>query len=280
MAVPPAVRHPYGAHEVGVIVVQTVVLVLDDHPLLRRPQTLRQKSGRQSDRAQRNHRRLQAVAAQLVSHSRAAGEPHAQAAEEGLDRITFEQGDAQIHPLPTFAFDVAISRFGVMFFDDPVAAFSNIGRALRLGGQLAFVCMADPTRSEWVPMFGTARAYLPLPAEEPATADGPGMFSLADPSVIHRILDAAGFDKVRTEPVETVSDFGRDAHDAADHLLGSGPGQHLVKLLDSASSVDSADRPSSTDSVRAAFTVALAAHEQPAGVHLRTSAWLVTATRR
>ncbi|MFD6326105.1 class I SAM-dependent methyltransferase [Streptomyces sp. NPDC058442] len=204
----------------------------------------------------------------------------AQAAEEGLDRITFEQGDAQVHPLPPSAFDVAISRFGVMFFDDPVAAFSNIGRALRLGGRLAFVCMADPTRSEWVPVFGMARAHLPLPAEEPAAPDGPGMFSLADPSVIHRILDTAGFDKVRTEPVETLSDFGRDAHDAAEHLLGSGPGRHLVQLLDSASSVDSADRASGADSVRAAFTVALAAHEQPAGVHLRTSAWLVTATRR
>ncbi|MFE4977392.1 class I SAM-dependent methyltransferase [Kitasatospora sp. NPDC056651] len=200
------------------------------------------------------------------------------AAEEGLDRAAFEQGDAQVHPLPTAGFDVAISRFGIMFFEDPVAAFANIGRALRPGGRLAFVCVSDPARCEWIQAYGTARAALPVPQEGAASAgpvSGPGMFSLADPAEIRRVLGAAGFADVRTEAVESAGHFGRDAQDAADHLLGSGPGRHLADLLDAAGG----DGPSGADQVRAALATALAPYERPTGVHLRTAAWLVTATR-
>ncbi|MGW4698105.1 class I SAM-dependent methyltransferase [Kitasatospora cineracea] len=197
------------------------------------------------------------------------------AAAEGLgDRIAFEQGDAQVHPLPAAAFDVAISRFGVMFFADPVAAFTNLARALRPGGRLAFVCMADPARTEWVRLYGTVRDLLGVPAPEPGPADGPGMFSLADPAVVHRTLDAAGFDRVRTEPVESAGRFGADPADAADLLLGSGPGRHLLTLLDPEHPADAAPR------ARAAFTAALAPHHGPDGVRLRTAAHLVTAVRR
>ncbi|WP_316529500.1 class I SAM-dependent methyltransferase [Kitasatospora brasiliensis] len=178
------------------------------------------------------------------------------------DNISFEQGDAQVHPLPPAAFDVAISRFGVMFFEDPVAAFGNIARALRPGGRLAFVCVADPKRCEWMRAYDAAYAALPLPPQEAAS----GMFSLADPAEIRRVLGAAGFTKVRTEAVDAAGHFGRDAADAAGHLLGSGPGRHLASRLGEAD-------------VRAALMAALAPYERPAGVHLRTAAWLVTATR-
>ncbi|WP_037606885.1 class I SAM-dependent methyltransferase [Streptacidiphilus rugosus] len=196
------------------------------------------------------------------------------AAEEGLDRIVFEQGDAQVHPLPSAAFDAAISRFGIMFFADPVAAFGNVGRALRPGGRLAFVCMSDPARTEWVQVYGAVRAALPLPSPEEAGTEGPGMFSLADPEVIREVLDAAGFAEVRTEPVEADGDFGRDADAAADLLLGSGPGRHLVGLLDSAGDPDAAGR------ARVALSSALAGYQRPEGVRLRTAAHLVTARRR
>ncbi|GAB7188914.1 ubiquinone/menaquinone biosynthesis C-methylase UbiE/MenG [Kitasatospora sp. Ki12] len=194
------------------------------------------------------------------------------------DRVVFEQGDAQIHPLPTAAFDVAISRFGIMFFEDPAAAFANIARALRPGGRLAFVCMADPARTEWVRVFEQARAALPLPPRAAAPPTGPGMFSLADPAEIHRVLDAAALTDVRTEPAEAHGHFGRDAADAAGHLLGSGPARHLADLLDHTHPAP-AGTPTGADRVRAALTTALAPHARPDGVRLRTSAWLVTATR-
>ncbi|MFE2350176.1 hypothetical protein [Kitasatospora cineracea] len=83
-----------------------------------------------------------------------------------------------------------------------------------------------------------------------------------------------GFDRVRTEPVESAGRFGADPADAADLLLGSGPGRHLLTLLDPEHPADAAPR------VRAAFTAALAPHHGPDGVRLRTAAHLVTAVRR
>ncbi|MFJ9457795.1 class I SAM-dependent methyltransferase [Kitasatospora sp. NPDC101447] len=195
-------------------------------------------------------------------------------------RIAFEQGDAQVHPLPAAAFDVAISRFGIMFFDNPAAAFANIARALRPGGRLAFVCVADPARTQWVRVLDEVRAALPLPPRTAAPHSGPGMFSLADPAVIHRVLTAAALTDVRTEPVEAHGHFGRDAADAADHLLGSGPARDLAEQLDRADpAATGTGARSGTDRIRAALATALAPHERPDGLRLRTAAWLVTATR-
>src|SRR5437773_4952744 len=72
------------------------------------------------------------------------------AASEGIGNAGFEQADAQTHPFPAAGFDVALSRFGVMFFDDPPAAFANIAAALRRGGRLAFVCWQEPGRIEYL----------------------------------------------------------------------------------------------------------------------------------
>ncbi|MER5596106.1 methyltransferase domain-containing protein [Streptomyces sp. NPDC002265] len=196
------------------------------------------------------------------------------AAREGLGNIGFEQGDAQVHPLPEAGFDVAVSRFGVMFFADPAAAFGNIARALRPGGRLAFVCMADPARCEWAQVYGAVSAALPSAPQAADGLTGPGMFSLADPVVVREALGRAGFDDVRTQAVDALGDFGRDADDAAEHLLGSGPGRHLVERLGAAGDGEGAER------VRAALRAALAPYEQAAGIRMRTGAWLVTAVRR
>ncbi|MEV6018180.1 methyltransferase domain-containing protein [Streptomyces sp. NPDC051997] len=196
------------------------------------------------------------------------------ATEEGLGNIGFEQGDAQVHPLAEATFDVALSRFGVMFFADPVAAFGNIARALRPGGRLAFVCMSDPARCEWAQAYGAVSAALPSVPRPSGDSAGPGMFSLADPVVVRTVLGKAGFDDVRTEAVDALGNFGRNADDAAGHLLGSGPGRHLVEQLESAGDQDGAQR------VRAALRDALTPYEQPTGVRMLTAAWLVTAVRR
>ncbi|MFF4542059.1 class I SAM-dependent methyltransferase [Streptomyces aureus] len=201
------------------------------------------------------------------------------AAQENLGNIGFEQGDAQVHPLPETSFDVAVSRFGIMFFADPVAAFGNVARALRPGGRLAFVCMADPARSEWAAVYGRVSAALPAVASPSVASpsgdsDGPGMFSLADPLVVREVLTKAGLDDVRAEAVDALGNFGRDVDDAAEHLLGSGPGRHLVEVQETAAGGDAEQR------VRAALRSALAPYERETGVRLRTGAWLVTAVRR
>ncbi|MEU7133427.1 class I SAM-dependent methyltransferase [Streptomyces sp. NPDC046261] len=186
---------------------------------------------------------------------------------EGLAHLAFEQGDAQAHPLPHGGFDVAISRFGIMFFADPVAAFGNIRRALRPGGRLAFVTMAEPGRNEWVRAVGALREHLPMPYFG-ADGSAPGMFSFADPARIHDVLGGAGFRAVTVTSVEAPQNWGPDAREAANFVLGSGP---LRFLLDQAA-------PDVAHRAGEALTAALRPFAQPDGVHLRGAAWLVTAT--
>ncbi|GAA2978348.1 hypothetical protein Sfulv_60380 [Streptomyces fulvorobeus] len=67
---------------------------------------------------------------------------------EGVENVSFVQGDAQVHPLEAAGFDAVISRYGMTFFADPIAAFANLHRALRPGGRLAFICAAEADANE------------------------------------------------------------------------------------------------------------------------------------
>jgi ubiquinone/menaquinone biosynthesis C-methylase UbiE len=113
---------------------------------------------------------------------------------EGLHNITFEHADAQDHRFPSERFDLAISRFGTMFFRDPIAAFTNIGRGLRRAGRLLMMVWQGHEQNEWSVSIERALAATvgsPLP-----TSEGPDPFSLADPTTVRRVLDAAGFTDV------------------------------------------------------------------------------------
>jgi len=220
----------------------------------------------------------------------------AQARAERLANVAFEQGDAQVHPLPDGGFDVAISRFGVMFFADPVAAFANVGRALAPGGRLAFVC---PQAAADQPWFTEPLAALQdrLPAAEAADDDGPtgdgptgdgptgdgpagdgpaetdadagpGMFSLADPDRIAAVLTAAGFVDVRPAPLATPMDFGPTVDAAVAFYMGSGP---LRAVLEA--------QPGLAEDARAALGATLGRYLTPAGVRVPATLWLVTARR-
>src|SRR5581483_11483592 len=100
------------------------------------------------------------------------------AREEGLAHVRFEQADVQVHRFADGWFDVAVSRFGVMFFADPVAAFANVVRALRPGGRLAFACWAEPLANEWIVVPGAAAVeHVSVAAD--GDPEAPGPFSLA-----------------------------------------------------------------------------------------------------
>jgi SAM-dependent methyltransferase len=186
---------------------------------------------------------------------------------ENIDNAAFEQGDAQVHPLQPASFDVVISRYGVMFFADPAAAFTNLARALRPGGRMAFICAADPGGNDWVRAIGALRAHLPV--GDLTSPGGPGMFSLADPDRIHAVLTSAGLADVRSERVQVQANWGPDADDVASFLLNSGPGRHLTSEAD----------PETSDRAREALTDFLRMHETDGQVRLRSTAWLVTAHR-
>ncbi|MFI5767440.1 class I SAM-dependent methyltransferase [Streptomyces sp. NPDC051658] len=189
------------------------------------------------------------------------------ARHEALGNVTFEQADAQVHPFGPGTFDVAISRFGVMFFADPVAAFTNIGRALRPGGRIAFVCPAEPDRTEWLQAVRGLRDLLPVGGL--GAPGGPGMFSLANPSTVRDVLSRAGYEAIGTAPAEAYGTWGRDAADAAGFVLESGPGRHLMDQVGE----DVRDR------ARRRLVDLLRPHEQEGALQLLTTAWLVTARR-
>jgi SAM-dependent methyltransferase len=115
------------------------------------------------------------------------------AAQLGARNVEFVHADVQVHDFGEARFDAAYSRFGVMFFADPVAAFGNVRRALRPGGTLSFVCWQSVFDNEWmlIPGMAVAEVTGSLP---PASGPGePGPFSLADPARTRAVLAAAGF---------------------------------------------------------------------------------------
>ncbi|NED14642.1 class I SAM-dependent methyltransferase [Streptomyces sp. SID9124] len=195
-------------------------------------------------------------------------EARARAEREGVGNVSFVQGDAQTHPLAPGAYDVAISRYGVMFFTDPVAAFGNVGRSLRPGGRLAFVCPADAALNDWVTAMAALRDLLPV--GDFGRPGLPGMFSLAAPDRIREVLTAAGFVEITVNQAQVYGTWGTGAEDAADFLLGTGPGRHLVQRADATARTRARD----------VLTDHLRAHETADGaVRLRSTSWLVAADR-
>jgi SAM-dependent methyltransferase len=186
---------------------------------------------------------------------------------EGLTNVSFEQADAQVYPFEEQAFDLAISRFGAMFFGDPVAAFRNIGRALRPGGRLALLAWQELGNNEWLlAVRGALAAGRPLP-EPPVGAPGP--FGLADPSAVRRSLASAGFEAVELAEVREPMWFGADAEDAFAFVSTIGPTRGLLGGLDDASAARALE----------ALRATLAAHETAEGVRFDSRAWLITARR-
>ena len=145
------------------------------------------------------------AAARLVAPGQAVGldlsgpmlaRARAGAEAAGLGNAEFRQGDAQVHPLEPGRFGAVLSRFGVMFFADPVAAFANIRSAARPDGRLVFVCWQPLAANQWLLVPGAALAEH-VPPGGFGTGDGPGMFAFADPDRIRQVLAGAGWRDVK-----------------------------------------------------------------------------------
>jgi SAM-dependent methyltransferase len=186
------------------------------------------------------------------------------AAAEGVSNARFEQADAQIHPFPAGAFDVAISRTGAMFFGDGPAAFANIARALRPGARLVLLTWQPPAANEWFRTFHTVLTGRPVP--EPAP-DAPGPFSLSDPDHVRGLLQRAGFTEVALTDVRRPMYYGPDP-DAAQRFVLEVFGWALR------------DRhPAEVPDAIAALRASLRARTTADGVRYGSACWLVTARR-
>ena len=121
---------------------------------------------------------------------------HARALAAGRPDVTFSRSDAQVHDLGEGVYDAAFSRFGVMFFADPVEAFANIRKAMRPGAGLSFVCWQNVFANEWLIVPTMAAIGVLGRAPDLPAPDAPGPFALADPERVTGILDAAGFEAI------------------------------------------------------------------------------------
>lgn len=138
------------------------------------------------------------ISPQLIARARAA-------ARQDVP-VEFELADAATAPLPAHSFDVLFSRFGVMFFDDPVAAFGHMRQALKTGGRITFVCWRSAQENDWVRL--PIAAIRPLVQPAPADPFAPGPFAFADPDRLSGLLAAAGFTDIAIAPFDTTIPYG------------------------------------------------------------------------
>jgi SAM-dependent methyltransferase len=197
--------------------------------------------------------------------SRMLDRARAAAAAEGFDHVRFEQSDAQVHAFEPEAYDLAVSSFGVMFFADPVAAFTNLRRGLAPGASVAMLAWRDLERNEWVMQI---RAALAVGRELPVPPPGaPSPFSLADRDVTTGRLTAAGFTDVRLASIDEPMHIGGSADDAYAFVSNFGITRGLTEDLDEATRQEALRR------LRQTFEE----HASADGVRFAGSAWLITA---
>jgi SAM-dependent methyltransferase len=190
-------------------------------------------------------------------------------ASAGVDNIELLNADAQAYNFEAASFDVVISRFGMMFFEDPQAAFANLARALRAGGRLVFVCPQDPLKSQWVVVaFGAAVAALGR-APDLGAPGAPGPFAFADGDRLTQLLTDSGFRAPRLETLTRSFRIGRTISDAVDFVLSLPESERLFT-----------GAPQETvDAAATALCAGFAPYAGQQGVMMDATAWLVTAHR-
>lgn len=177
------------------------------------------------------------------------------------------EADAQAHSFAPASYDAVISQFGVMFFDDPSAAFGNLHSALRPGGRLAFVCWQDPREAEWIAV--AMSVIVPMVERRPDLGEpgAPGPFAFADGERLRGLVEAGGFENVSVEPVTRPQRIADDPGDAVTFISSLPESQPLFDGVPDDVIVKA------TDALKDAF----AGYTGSQGVVTDASAWLVTA---
>lgn len=187
-------------------------------------------------------------------------------AREQLQNVSFELGDAEVCRFDPERFDVAISRFGTMFFSDPVAAFANVASALRRHGRIVWLVWQGRERNEWALAIDAALGGDPKPAAP--TADP---FSLGDAAATTDMLERAGFEAVRFDDIHEPVLYGDDIDAALDFVRGFQDVSTALTGMTDAAAGQAVDR------LRETLEAHHAGHQ---GVAFDARSWLITARRR
>jgi SAM-dependent methyltransferase len=190
-------------------------------------------------------------------------------AEAGLRNVSLVEADAQTHRFDPGRFDLITSRFGVMFFADPAAAFANLAGAVRPGGRLCFACWGSLEENEhWLIPYRVALRHLGPSAPKPPRTPGPMAF--ADPGYIRDFLGKAGFADIAVAP-EHPDIFTSTPEEEAEHACIMGPSGRLIDEK----KPDEATRQTIRREIEEAFT----AHAAGGKTSLPSTVFLVTARR-
>ena len=200
------------------------------------------------------------LSAQMIERARA------RAVAAGLGNAEFLQADAQIYPFAPRSFDQAISRTGVMWFGDPVMAFSNIAHSLTRSGRLTLLVWQNDDQNPWIAEFvgATVRA---LPQTD--VLDNTEAISFDRPDQVEALLVRAGFVDIAFDPLFEPISFGPDLVTAFRFVRGIG----FVKSLLAA--VEESQRLQALDALRES----LESHTVAAGVHYPSAMWLIRGRR-
>jgi SAM-dependent methyltransferase len=191
-----------------------------------------------------------------------------QAVAAGIDNVDFQHADLQSYDLGSAQFDGAYSRFGVMFFADPVAAFTNIHRSLRSDAVLSFVCWQPMTANEWMLVPAQAAASVLATTPEMPAPDAPGPFSLSDSDRVERVVGGAGFHHVDIEVHDDLIGISAEGISAfADSAMRVGAVQRMLESADA----------ETIQRARAAIDEALRARVRDGEVALTRAVFLVRA---
>jgi SAM-dependent methyltransferase len=193
-------------------------------------------------------------------------EARAMARREGLANVDFVEGDAEVYAFPPGGADAVFSRFGVMFFAGPEAAFGNIRSALRPGGRLAFVCWRTPQENRFITLPIAVAQRFSGGAGPRTDPEAPGPFAFADAERVRRILTGAGFADIAIEPADEKIG-GASLDDTVAFCMN---GQPIQQLLQQGGAVE-------RGALEAAFREALQPFVTPGGVFLDAAAWIVSA---
>lgn len=186
-----------------------------------------------------------------------------------IANMEFLRADAAEHDFAAHSFDLLFSRFGVMFFDDPEDAFSNLRKSLRPGARLAFSCWQSMGQNEWVLLpLQAALQHLPPPPSPAPNAPGP--FAFADPLRVKQILGASGFTDIELESFRTHVNFAEAATlaESVREMATLGP---LSKLM-------AGQEPDVMERVLASMEESLAPYYKDGALSMEGAIWFVTGT--
>jgi ubiquinone/menaquinone biosynthesis C-methylase UbiE len=197
-------------------------------------------------------------------------EARLEASRAGLSKVRFEIGDVQTAQFDE-QFDYAFSRFGVMFFASPVAAFRNLRRAMRPGAELCMVVWRRKEDNQWLhraELLVEQMVKHPEDSDEPTC--GPGPFSMASADLVTSQLLSAGYQEISLERLDAEICIGRDIEEAVAFAMALGPAGEILRLA-------GAEAERRRPEVEAALGGMLAEYRRSDGVFAPSSTWIVTA---